>query len=242
MTEHTFTDSEIDLLLEIAPTTEMPSELRGKITHLLTESLSPVRPLPRTLILVLRFLSVFVILAAAVIAMMGIQGIASIPLWQAIGITAILCAGVILLSSAAASQMAPGGRLRIPGTTVAITFVTGFLAGVALLFPWQTASDYFSHGWPCAVTGFGLAIPTAVLIWLVARRGVPLSGATFGGTLGALAGALGVTVLQFKCIYQNAAHILLWHGGVVLLSIAGGVSIGWVVDRNRNRRTNEGSD
>ena len=77
-----------------------------------------------------------------------------------------------------------------------------------------------------------MAIPGGVLFWLLARRGVPLSAGAFGGTLGAIAGLLGLTVLQFHCLYQNAAHLLVWHGGVLVLSITAGVLVALAIERN----------
>lgn len=75
-----------------------------------------------------------------------------------------------------------------------------------------------------------MAIPGGILFCL--RRGVPLSAGAFGGTLGAIAGLLGLTVLQFRCIHQDAAHVIVWHGGVVAVSIAAGVLLARMIERN----------
>src|SRR5258708_38829693 len=52
-------------------------------------------------------------------------------------------------------------------------------------------------------------------------------------TLGAIAGLLGLTVLQFRCLYQNAGHLLVWHGGVLVLSIATGLLVALAVERKQ---------
>jgi hypothetical protein len=112
----------------------------------------------------------------------------------------------------------------------------GFLTGAALLFPWRGGEAFASQGWPCLLAGSAVAIPGGVLFRLLTRRGVPLSAGAFGGTLGAIAGLLGVTVLQFRCIYQNATHLLVWHGGVLILSIAVGVLVAVAIERRARRR------
>jgi hypothetical protein len=47
-----------------------------------------------------------------------------------------------------------------------------------------------------------------------------------GASLGAIAGLLSVTVLQFKCDTQQAIHLLVWHGAVLVLSTTVGFLIG----------------
>lgn len=47
-----------------------------------------------------------------------------------------------------------------------------------------------------------------------------ISPVAFGGTLGATAGLLGLTVLQFRCIHQDALHLIVWHGSVLVLATA----------------------
>ena len=75
------------------------------------------------------------------------------------------------------------------------------------------------------------ALPAAALFWLIARRGAPLSFGTLGGTLGGIAGLLGATILQFTCSRQDAAHLLVWHGGVLAASITAGVLTAKIIAR-----------
>jgi hypothetical protein len=56
-----------------------------------------------------------------------------------------------------------------------------------------------------------------------------------GATLGAIAGLLAVTVLQYTCELQDIGHLLVWHGGVLVLSTLAGALIG-----DRLRRTEGG--
>ena len=225
-------DEKIDRLLELAPAPELSPELHRKISEALTASLQPVKPMPSAGLLAAQFASIFLVFAAALIAMMGVTGFRTLQAWQALGIVAILAVGVSLFSLALAWQIRPGSRQKIPSMLSWAYFGVGFLTGAALLFPWRGAEAFVSRGWPCLLAGSAVAIPGGVLFWLLTRRGVPLSAGAFGGTLGAIAGLLGLTVLQFRCIYQDAAHLLVWHGGVLVLSITAGVLVAVAIERN----------
>ncbi len=225
-------DEKIDRLLELAPSSELSPELHRKISGALTASLQAVKPMPAARVLTGQFASIFLVFAAALIAMMGVTGFRTLHAWQALGIVAILAVGVSLFSLTLAWQIRPGSLQKIPAKLSWAYFGVGFLTGAALLFPWRGAEAFVSRGWPCLLTGSAVAIPGGVLFWLLTRRGVPLSAGAFGGTLGAIAGLLGLTVLQFHCLYQNAAHLLVWHGGILVLSITTGLLVALAIERN----------
>ena len=184
-------DEKIDRLLELAPAPELSPELHRKISEALTASLQPVKPMPSAGLLAAQFASIFLVFAAALIAMMGVTGFRTLQAWQALGIVAILAVGVSLFSLALAWQIRPGSRQKIPSRLSWAYFGVGFLTGAALLFPWRGAEAFVSRGWPCLLAGSAVAIPGGVLFWLLTRRGVPLSAGAFGGTLGAIAGLWG---------------------------------------------------
>ncbi len=224
-------DEKIDRLLELVAASELSPELRRKLNGALGASLQPVKPLPSVRVLMVQFGSVFLLFAAVLIATMGIAGFRTLQAWQALGIVAILAVGVSLLSLALAWQVCPGSLQKIPPVLSWASYGIGFLTGAALLFPWRESAGFFPQGWPCLLIGSAVAIPGGVLFWLLTRRGVPLSAVTFGGTLGAIAGLMGITVLQFRCIHQDAAHVIVWHGGVLLVSIVAGVLTARVIER-----------
>src|SRR5216684_7728125 len=232
MPEIQVSDEEIEGLLRTAPAPELSAQLPHKISSTLTTSLQPVKPMPGTGVLTCQFASVFLVFAAALIAMMGVTGFRTLHAWQALGIVSILAVGVSLFSLTLAWQIRPGSLQKIPAKLSWTYFGVGFLTGAALLFPWRGAEAFVSRGWPCLLTGSAVAIPGGVLFWLLTRRGVPLSAGAFGGTLGAIAGLLGLTVLQFHCLYQNAAHLLVWHGGILVLSITTGLLVALAIERN----------
>jgi hypothetical protein len=199
-------------------------------------SLRPVKPRPPELVLVAQFLAAFALAAAGLIAALGLDGLDRMTFQQAVGITAILLSGAAILSVSLARQMAPGSRQRIPDKFSLSVFAAVLLAGIALLFPWQPAARFAEIGRACTLRGLAVAVPGVVLFGLLMRRGAGLSVPLLGGTLGAMAGLLGVTVLQFRCVHQNASHLLVWHGGILAISAAAGTAIGYLcalLARNR---------
>ncbi|MBI3682604.1 MAG: DUF1109 family protein [Acidobacteria bacterium] len=214
-----------------SPPGEASPELSGRIQGMLQSSLKPVSPRPSTRVLAVRFLSVFLLFAAPAIGMMGVAGLHQMGLPQMIGITVVLALGVALLSMSLSWQMTPGSLQRIPPKTAAPILTAGFLIGIAVLFPWRAPEAFLTTGWPCLKAGLMMALPAAVLFWLLVRRGVALNIGALGATLGAIAGLLSATVLQFTCSLQEAGHLLVWHGGVLVASTVLGVAIARLVNR-----------
>jgi hypothetical protein len=171
-----------------------------------------------------------VLLTLLAVGVMGLAGFDKMDASQLLGITTILAAGVTLLSFCLAWQITPGSLQRVPAIAAVAILAVGFFIGVVLLFPWHTPEPFLVRGLPCLGVGLGLALPASFLLWLVARRGARLSIGTLGGALGAMAGLVGVSVLQFTCNRQEAEHLLFWHGGVLLLSTVGGVLIAHLLD------------
>ena len=63
--------------------------------------------------------------------------------------------------------------------------------------------------------------------------GAILSPGLTGAVAGGLAGVIGLMVLEVRCPNLSGYHILVWHWGVALLAMLGGLTLG----RLSNRRT-----
>jgi len=211
---------------------ELSPEIRRKVQGILTSSLTPVKPLPSQSRLTLAFLAVFVACTVGLIAIMDKAGFHLMTEAQMASMAAILAGGGILFSLIVAWDMVPGSRQRFPLSLVLALSGFGVLGGIALLFPWRTSAAFVSEGWPCAVMELTIAVPGAVVFWLLARRGALLGGAGVGAAVGGLAVVLALAVLQFRCMFQQAPHLLVWHGGTAAMLIGLGALIGeWRRDR-----------
>ena len=205
---------------------ELSPEKRRKIQGILTSSLTPVKPLPSQSRLVLVFLAVFAASAAGLIAIMDKAGFHLMTEAQMIWMGAILVCGAILFSLALAWRMVPASRQRFPLSFVLALSGVGVIGGIAILFPWRTSSSFVSEGRPCAVMELMIAIPAAVVFWLLARRGALVASAGLGAALTGFAAFLALTPLQTQCMFQQAPHLLVWHGATAAILVGLGALIG----------------
>jgi len=211
---------------------EFPSEIQQKISRMLAPSLTPVKPLSSQRTLVLEFLAVFTACAIALILILDKAGFHLMTALQMTLIPAILFGGGILFSIALAAGMVPSARRRLPPVVLPLAGLSVIIA-MGLLFPWRTSAAFVSQGWPCAFLEAIITVPAGVVFLLLARRGALFASPGLGAVLTGLAVFLALTPLQFQCMFQQAPHLLVWHGGTALLLILLGALIGQL---RRHRR------
>jgi hypothetical protein len=213
-----------------------PSGVEVNVSERISANLKPVKPLPPTSVLAGRFVGVFALLVVLLIVLLGASGPENMSLPQLLVIAAVLGASAIFLSLSLSWQMVPGKHQRIPAPLLIGAFALGFVIVVATMFPWENVADLFGLGWGCTRAGLLMAIPAAAVLTFLATRGAPLSFGLLGACLGATSGLLALTVLQLHCDNQHAGHLLLWHGGVVLLCTTGGYALGRIAELVAARR------
>ena len=211
---------------------ELSPEIRRKVQGLLASSLIPVKPLPSQSTLLFEFLLGFVVCTVGLIAIMDKAGFHLMTVAQMVAMAAILVGGGILFSILVTGQMVPGSRQGFPLPLVLMFSGLGVFGGIALLFPWRASDAFVSEGWRCAVMELTIAVPAAAFFWLLARRGALFGGAHVGAALSGLAVVLALAALQFRCMFQQAPHLLVWHGAIAAILIGLGALIGeWRRDR-----------
>lgn len=204
----------------------LPPELQQKVLGMLTPSLTLVKPVPRQSVLVLGFLGVLIVSDTGLVAILSKAGFHLMTGAQ-IGWMALIVAGAaILFAVTLAGQMVPGRKQHLPFFLVFGLSAAGVIAGIALNFPWRITSAFVAEGWPCAVMELAMALPAAVVFWLLARRGALFASSELGAALAGLAVFLALTPLQFQCMFPQAPHLLAWHAGTAALLTAAGALIG----------------
>jgi len=114
----------------------------------------------------------------------------------------------------------------------AILFVLA--AGFAVLFHPIEEATFVATGLVCLRIGLECAIPAALAVWLILRRGAFLTPLVTAATTGALAGLSGLVVLEIFCPNLNVYHVLIWHLGAALASAVGGLAAGFILSRTRS--------
>ena len=205
---------------------ELSPEIRRRIQGKLTPSLSLVNPLPSHGRLVLLFIAIFTVCGAALIAILGKAGFHLMTTAQITGVAVVFAAGGILFAQMLAWRMVPGSRPSFPVPLAMTLSGLAVIGAIAALCPWQAPAAFGSEGWPCAVLELIIAIPAALVFWLIARRGALFASAGLGATLTGLAVLLALVPLQTQCMFQQAPHLLLWHGGTAAVVVGLGGLIG----------------
>jgi hypothetical protein len=206
--------------------TQVTPELARKVRQNLKPSLTPVEPIPSRGRLFLMLLAVFVAVSAGLVTLVNKTGLQMMTPLQFGGISTILAGGGILFAIKLSGQMIPGSRAVIPLWALLSLGVVAVFGGLAALFPWQTSGSFVSEGWPCAAMELVLVIPATSIFWLFARKGALFASAGLGTTLAGVAVFLILMPLQVQCMFQQAPHLLVWHGGSALLMIGLGALVG----------------
>lgn len=220
-------DHEIDKLLSGAKIPEAPpSGTLGRIAESVAGSIRPVRPLPPPWLLAGGVVLICLVVALAGAAALGFFGFAKMSVLERGAVFTALA----ILSLASASEMV---KAMIPASRRRIS--SGALFGLALLcvavvlavcFRNYQTTRFWHAGLVCLGIGVLHAIPAGLMSWLLLRRGFAVDSFSAGLAGGTVAGLAGIGMLELHCPNFQAAHVLVWHVGVLLTSAALGALCG----------------
>ena len=228
-------DREIDQVLEnAAPLAQgvQPAVLE-RIATSVHASLRPVRPAPRTWVLITGLLLLCATVALAGAARSGFSGFEALGMVERVIILSMLSMLAWVAAREIVSHWTPGSRHYLaPGALVAL--VSAILLFVfALLFDDYHTARFLSGGVICLSVGVLHAIPAACLAAWFLRRGFAVAAVAAGAIAGTFGGLSGVTMLELHCPNFEAPHVLFWHVAVVPVSAALGALVGWAVSARR---------
>jgi hypothetical protein len=231
-------DNEIDQLLDAMPALDTPDrgpdrETLDRITASVQASLKPVRPLPSGWVLTTALLGIAAAVAILGAARVGFFGIEQMAVWQRLLIFPALAILISISAAEVVSSMIPGNRRRISSVALLVVAVAALVAIFALSFRDYQTTNFVSAGLTCLLRGTLYAVPAALLSWLLLRRGFAVKPVSAGLAIGALAGLAGLGVLELNCSNFEAAHVLIWHIGVVIVSSIAGALAGYLGHRMR---------
>jgi len=226
------TPDEIDKMLGELADRPLPPESSGavrKARSAILGDLRPVRPLPGKWMLTLLFAGAFAIFAVASGALLGPHGLHALDELQRAAIYPTVAALALVAAAACSREMRPAGGSRLGGAALLLALAC-FPAVAAAIFRGYSTIDFVPEGVPCLRAGLLVALPTAILVAWLLRRGFVLDWSAAGLGGGVLSGLTGLGMLEVHCPNLKAIHILVWHLGVVVVSAALGFGLGQVVD------------
>jgi hypothetical protein len=206
----------------------VPGESVAAIEGRLLANLKPVHVLPARKLFFSAFLLIFFVLLAVGIGRLGAYAWADMNWMRRVMICTSLGASAALLAYSMVQQMFPGSRYRISASLLPVGIFVCLILILASLFEVSHSGAFVRDGMPCFEAGIPYAAIAAILFWLILRRGAILSARTTGAICGALAGLIGVSVLEIHCSNFDLRHILVWHLGVGVSGAIGGLIIGWI--------------
>lgn len=231
------TPKQIDELLARAAERPLPPNdaavARAKNTIL--SSLQPVRPLGSTGALAVRFFVVFVSVAIAGAAIIGMYGVRALTPIERSVIFPVVVAAAAFAAIAAAREMRPAGGTRIGGVSFTAASL-GLLAVFAVFFHDYGMEKFVRQGVGCLKAGLEFSVAAAVVVCILLGRGYIQNLATAGLAAGTVAGLAGLGALELHCPILKAMHVMVWHLAVVVSSGAAGWAVGWLLEILRRRR------
>ena len=196
-----------------------PSDGVQRVQQSILADLRPVKPLPSSGALWIVSVAVLALVAAAGTLVLGHAGWRARGPLQRFGMFSVVVLAAGLTGASAVRQIVPGTRIFFPALSIVVAALLALVAASTSLFA-PHAEAAFANGVECLVIGTACATVCSLLLWLVLRRGATMTPVSTGATVGALAGLSGVAVLEIFCPNLNRNHILVWHLGAVLVSVA----------------------
>jgi len=188
------------------------------------ESLTPVRPLPRSPLLAVLFVG---ICAAAGIGggialrILGWPALTPLQRSAIFPLLAVLSAAASLLC---AWEMVPGAR-RVRARTVFMVAFASLEAVFLLTFSDHSMGRFVHSGMSCLGAGLIVAAPVAILAIAIMRRGAVLDRSSGAAAVGLVAGLAGLCALEIHCPNLRVWHVAVWHMGVVAIAVGVAVAI-----------------
>ncbi|MFQ5742097.1 MAG: NrsF family protein [Acidobacteriota bacterium] len=225
----------------MSETPKLPERLREAVAV----DLRPVRPLASPWRRVLWVAPVVALILVFAIAHFGVRPdlnhLSPWLSWLPVGVQLMM--GLALLALALQEAVPGMGISR----TVVVCFcllALGLHVGVNLLiwlsYPMGTA-NFLQSWWNCFHYEVLLGIPLLVVITVLAASALPVRPRTVGLLSGAGAGIMSDASWRMICPITTPYHVLLAHGGGILLLAGTGYLLGWLWERNRAGGISEGS-
>jgi len=226
------TPDEIDAILRESAAGPLTPDARSVVRNArsaISRDLRPVRPLAASSVLTLLFAGAFTFFAVASGLLLGPHGFHVLDRVQLVAIYLTVIALALVAGEACSRQMRPAAGSPLGGTALLLA-LAGFPSVAALVFRGYSTVNFVPEGVPCLRAGLLVALPTAVLVTWIMRRGFVLNWSAAGLAGGVLSGLTGLGMLEVHCPNLKAIHILVWHLGVVAVSAALGFGFGRIVN------------
>lgn len=218
------------LLQALMAPEELPDQQRlDRVAAQITASLRIVRPLPSDGKMMLFAFVSFVVFACLMTIPFGYDGFHRLSAFQKGLYHVTLAVLGLFFSLSTVEAIVPGSKLRVSPLLVVVGSVVLLAIVSVVLFPQFGLQDFTEIGVPCLQLGLACAALGSGFAVFFVRKGYSVSPVWTGTVVGSFGGLLGVAVLALHCVQQNAAHVLVWHIGAMVISAVTGAVLGYFV-------------
>lgn len=228
-------DRDIDRILKQAAEASSPAkpELVNRISAAIASDLHAIRPMASWKLLLAALIAVCGVVGVAGASVLGPYGLHKMSTIQASIILSVLASVMVLAAYVSLAESIPGSRrILSPGTLVTVC-CAALIAVFVVLFRDYTVERFVAQGIPCLRAGLLHAIPAALGVWWVLRRGFPVNPMASAFARGALAGLAGVLMLEIHCSNFETLHVIVWH--ILVIPISGALACGTMYLLSKSR-------
>lgn len=209
-----------------APEPGSTASVSNRIRAFIHADLKPVRPLPAPALVVAAAFGLAVLIALLQAAAMGARGWHALSTGQLAALAILFLTAIPLTALSLIAAIRPGSPRTVPPLVPVLLLAAGFPLLVATLFSSGHQDHFVADGIHCLAGGLFVSAVSAAAAFSLARRGYSTDWRATGSLIGAAGGAIAVLALQISCPDQEVGHLLVWHGLVILTSVAAGFAAG----------------
>ena len=221
-------DSEIDKMLKRAAETtpSAPPEVVNRITGAIASDLHAVLPMASPKILLLALILLCGLIGITGATVLGPYGLRQMNAIQASITLAVLTAIIVLAACVSLAESIPGSRRILSPSMLVTVCCVALIAVFVLLFRDYRVERFVAQGIPCLRAGLLHAIPAALGVWWILRRGFAVNPMASAFARGVLAGLAGILMLEIHCANFETLHVIVWH--TLVIPISGALAYGTV--------------
>lgn len=215
-------DSDIDKILKQAAEASPSAEpkLVNRISGVIASDMHAIRPMASSKLLLPALIVVCGLVGITGASVLGPFGLHKMSGIQASIILSVLASIIALAAYVSLAESIPGSRRILSPAMLVTVCCAALIAVFVLLFRDYTVEHFVAQGIPCLRAGLLHAVPAALGVWWILRRGFAVNAMASAFARGALAGLAGMLMLEIHCSNFEALHVIVWHTLVIPISAA----------------------
>lgn len=190
------------------------------------ENLAPVRPLPRTPLLMLAAIAAAALVCAVGIALWGLAGWEAQTIVERVILFGAVAAALFASAYRLSMEMIPGSKRGFDWRWIEAGAFAAFIVTVSIAFHHLYPFDMRAIHGECFGRGILTAAAVLPLVWIAIRRGAFLDRKNAAIAIAILISSAALLVLTVYCPILNWTHVLVAHVGSVAAVAAAGAIIG----------------